>query len=104
MALWVDKYRPTQLSELSYHRNLSQNLSELVEAGNFPHLLFYGPDGAGKTTRIRCILKQLYGNGAEHMRMECRGFESASGKKLELMVLSSLFHVEVTPRYIRLFP
>uniref|UniRef100_A0AC34F8B2 AAA+ ATPase domain-containing protein n=1 Tax=Panagrolaimus sp. ES5 TaxID=591445 RepID=A0AC34F8B2_9BILA len=97
MALWVDKYRPTQLSQLNYHRDLSQNLSELVKGGNFPHLLFYGPDGAGKSTRIRCILKELYGNGADNVRMEYRNFETASGRKLELMVLSSLYHIEVTP-------
>uniref|UniRef100_A0A914PW77 Uncharacterized protein n=1 Tax=Panagrolaimus davidi TaxID=227884 RepID=A0A914PW77_9BILA len=29
--------------------------------------------------------------------MEYRNFETASGKKLELMVLSSLYHIEVTP-------
>jgi replication factor C subunit 3/5 len=97
MALWVDKYRPTELSKLNYHHELSTNLTELVQSGNFPHLLFYGPDGSGKSTRIRCILKELYGNGADNVRMEYRNFETASGKKLELMVLSSLYHIEVTP-------
>ena len=100
MALWMDKYRPTDISKLTYHKDLSANLGDLVQAGNFPHLLFYGPDGAGKSTRIRCILKKLYGNGVENMRMEYRNFETPSGKKLELLVLSSLYHVEITPRSV----
>lgn len=100
MALWVDKYRPTELNKLTYHKELTDNLSQLVQAGSFPHLLFYGPDGAGKSTRIRCLLKKLYGNGAEHVRMEYKNFETASGKKMELMVLSSLYHVEITPRFV----
>uniref|UniRef100_A0A7E4UX20 AAA domain-containing protein n=1 Tax=Panagrellus redivivus TaxID=6233 RepID=A0A7E4UX20_PANRE len=97
MALWVDKYRPTDLSKLSYHKELGENLSGLVKAGSFPHLLFYGPDGAGKSTRIRCILKELYGSGVDNMTMNNRDFETPSGKKLSIMTLSSLYHIEMTP-------
>lgn len=42
--------------------------SSLQQAGtgqDFPHLLFYGPSGAGKKTRITCTLKELYGKGVE---------------------------------------
>ena len=45
--LWVDQFRPKQFSELSYHNDLTEKLKKMVEKGNFPHLLFYGPNGAG---------------------------------------------------------
>jgi hypothetical protein len=46
-----------------------------VQQGDFPHLLIYGPPGAGKKTRIMCILKELYGNGVDKLRMESMQFE-----------------------------
>ena len=54
--LWIDKYRPKKLEDLHYHTELSGKLSKLAECNNFPHLLFYGPSGAGKKTRIMCFL------------------------------------------------
>ena len=30
MSLWVDKYRPTSLSKLDYHKDLATHLKKLV--------------------------------------------------------------------------
>jgi DNA polymerase III delta prime subunit len=38
-------------------------------SGDFPHMLFYGPSGAGKKTRISCTLRQLFGSGVEKVRV-----------------------------------
>lgn len=59
-SLWVDKvghdlplllthkYRPRTLNDLHYHPELSSRLKSLASSGDFPHILFYGPSGAGK--------------------------------------------------------
>jgi len=37
----------------------------IAEKADFPHLLFYGPSGAGKKTRVMAMLRKLYGSGVE---------------------------------------
>jgi DNA polymerase III delta prime subunit len=39
-----------------------------VDSGDCPHLLFYGPAGAGKHTLITCLLREMFGAGAEKVR------------------------------------
>lgn len=40
-------------------------MSSQATAGDFPHLLFYGPTGAGKKTRIMALLRELFDAGVE---------------------------------------
>ncbi|CAM9019515.1 unnamed protein product [Wickerhamomyces anomalus] len=75
MSLWVDKYRPR----------------------DFPHLLVYGPSGAGKKTRVIAVLHELFGAGVEKMKIDVRTFQTSSNRKLEFNVVSSPYHMEITP-------
>ncbi|KAF0456630.1 replication factor C subunit 3 [Gigaspora margarita] len=43
---------------------------------DFPHLLIFGSSGAGKKTRILCILNELFGDGAEKIKIDQRSFET----------------------------
>ncbi|CAG8437447.1 11111_t:CDS:10 [Scutellospora calospora] len=95
MSLWIDKYRPTTLENLTYNPGLSRKIKNLVDS-DFPHLLIYGPSGAGKKTRILCILKELFGDGAEKIKIDQRSFENQK-KKLEINIISSKYHIELTP-------
>ena len=97
MSLWVDKYRPTQLHKLDYHPEISTQLKRLVDSGDFPHLLFYGPPGAGKKTRIMCTLRELYGAGVERLRIENMNIQTPSNKKIELTTINSNHHIEFNP-------
>lgn len=75
MSLWVDKHRPVEFARLSFHPETSSVLKDLVpgsaqtasfttvqQAANadFPHVLLYGPSGAGKMTRIRLLLQEVF--------------------------------------------
>lgn len=97
MSLWVDKHRPRELSKLDYHKDQAQQLINLSQQGDFPHLMFYGPSGAGKKTRIMCLLRELYGTGVERLRNETMTFTTPSNRKIEIMTIGSNYHLEVNP-------
>ncbi|RPA86198.1 P-loop containing nucleoside triphosphate hydrolase protein [Ascobolus immersus RN42] len=95
--LFLDKHRPRSLEQLSYHEGLSTRLKALANSGDFPHLLVYGPSGAGKKTRIVATLKELYGPGVEKIKIDARVFQTTTSRKLEFTIVSSLYHLEITP-------
>ncbi|CVK84073.1 probable replication factor C 38K chain [Fusarium mangiferae] len=97
MALIVDKHRPRSLETLTYHNELSDRLRSLAQSGDFPHLLVYGPSGAGKKTRIVATLKELYGPGVEKIKIDARVFQTTSNRKLEFNIVASVYHLEITP-------
>ncbi|XP_063413988.1 replication factor C subunit 3-like [Mytilus trossulus] len=97
MSLWVDKHRPTSLHKLDFHKEQAAHLKKLVQGGDFPHLLVYGPSGAGKKTRIMCLLREMYGSGVEKLRIENHTFTTPSNKKIEISTISSNYHIEVNP-------
>lgn len=53
-----------------------------AQGQDFPHLLVYGPPGAGKKTRIMCILRELYGSGAEKLRVDHMNFTVSEGARM----------------------
>ncbi|KAF8430225.1 P-loop containing nucleoside triphosphate hydrolase protein [Tirmania nivea] len=95
--LLLDKYRPRALENLDYHDNLSVRLKALANSGDFPHLLVYGPSGAGKKTRIVATLRALFGPGVEKIKIDSRVFTTTTNRKLEFNIVASVYHLEITP-------
>jgi len=96
--LWVDRYRPRILQESDYHKVLAGRLLRLAEADDFPHLLFYGPSGAGKKTRILGLLRALFGPGAEKVKVEQRTYSASSkNTSVDVTTVSSAYHIEMNP-------
>lgn len=71
---------------MDYHKNISENLIKMVSSkitplilqaasGDIPHILFYGPSGAGKKTRIMALLREMFGNGVEKVRFNRKGHD-----------------------------
>ena len=66
--LWVDKHRPLTLDKVDYAKDQAQQLTRLAQSGDMPHLLFYGPSGAGKKTRVMALLRAMFGPSVEKVR------------------------------------
>lgn len=61
MEIWTEKYRPQKLSEIKGQHDIISRLIAFLESKSFPHLLFAGPAGTGKTTAALAISRELYG-------------------------------------------
>ncbi|ORX44364.1 hypothetical protein BCR36DRAFT_586222 [Piromyces finnis] len=61
IELWVEKYRPKNMDEVSSQEEVVKVLRKTMETKNLPHLLFYGPPGTGKTSTILALARELYG-------------------------------------------
>ena len=59
-------------------------------------MLVYGPSGAGKKTRVLAVLREMFGPGVEKIKLETRTMKAGSST-LELTMLSSNYHIELTP-------
>lgn len=82
--LWIDKHRPNSLGKLSLHPEISVKIEALARCDEIPHLLFYGPPGSGKRTRVQALLREIYGSGVEKVKLEHRSFKAPSGKVIEI--------------------
>ena len=59
--LWVEKYRPEKLDEISAQTSVISSLKNAMQNKNIPHLIFFGPSGCGKTSTILALAKELFG-------------------------------------------
>jgi replication factor C small subunit len=62
IPIWRIKYLPKTLDEVCGRNLIKKRLSEAVNQRNFPHLLFVGEEGIGKTTLANLFSKEFLGS------------------------------------------
>lgn len=97
--LWVEKYRPKNLSEVVGQDEIVGRLKAYVAERNLPHMIFSGPAGTGKTTCAIALAKELYGdqyrmNFLELNASDARGIDVVRDDIKEYARSSSLTNAE----------
>ena len=57
--LWVEKYRPKNISDIILPDNLKETFTKIVQSGEMPNMLFTGTAGLGKTTVAKALCNQM---------------------------------------------
>jgi len=97
-SLWVEKYRPRKLDEYVGNEHLKQKVSDYLQSGDVPHLLFFGKAGTGKTTLAKLIVNSIScdyiiinasdENNVDTVRNKVKGFASTIGfKDMKVIIL-----------------
>jgi replication factor C small subunit len=97
-SLWVEKYRPRKLDEYVGNEHLKQKVSDYLQSGDVPHLLFFGKAGTGKTTLAKLIVNSIScdyiiinasdENNVDTVRNKVKGFASTIGfKDMKIIIL-----------------
>jgi replication factor C small subunit len=61
IPIWRIKYLPSSLDEICGKKKVLGRLKEITKQKNFPHLLFVGAEGVGKTTIATLFVKEFLG-------------------------------------------
>lgn len=58
--MWTESFRPRTLDEVVGQTEIVERLKQFVRRVDFPHMLFSGPPGVGKTTCAEAIVNEIY--------------------------------------------
>ena len=97
-SLWVEKYRPSKLTEYVGNEHLKEKVAGFLETSDIPHLLFFGKAGTGKTTLAKLIVNSIScdhiiinasdENNVDTVRNKVKGFCSTVGfKDMKIIIL-----------------
>ena len=83
--LWAESYRPQVLSDVIGQDHIINRLQFMVDDlhtnggdGGFPHLMFAGPAGVGKTSAAMALMRSMFGDDWAVNFMELNASDSRS--------------------------
>ena len=73
---WIFKYKPKNFDDIVFHNEIVNIIKNSLD--NLPHMIFYGPNGIGKSALINIIVNNIYTDSSLRQNVL---FLSASDKR-----------------------
>ena len=95
---WSEKYRPMFLRNLILNDTLKIKITNFITEKNLPNLILTGSHGTGKTSTMKCIINELYGEYGNNAVFELNLSDNKSTKIIQTEIISfcksALFYKE----------
>ena len=95
----IDKYRPADLKESFFHKDIYNFLENMGKDDNFPHILICGPDGVGKTTMVKLLTTIIFNKDAiDKMKTVVYDVNASNNKPTKEKIKQSDYHIVIEPK------
>jgi replication factor C subunit 3/5 len=86
--MFTEKYRPKTLNEIISQKYIIKTLTNFVNQGELPHLLFNGPSGVGKTSTILSLIKLINKNSIQNLVLSVNASDDRGLKFVQNQITS----------------
>jgi replication factor C subunit 3/5 len=93
----IDKYRPKVIDDFIFNRNVVEQLLFLSRDNSIPHIIIYGPVGAGKKSLVRFFLEALYDSSINRTDKTTYVVTGSSNTPTEIQIPQSDYHIVIDP-------
>lgn len=98
MALFIDKYAPTNNETMFFHKKILKQLEIISKTPNLSHVLIYGPPDSGKKTLIQRFLEMLYDKSVNNLYpTEFQIVSTGTSSKTTVVLKQSNHHIVIEP-------
>jgi len=91
------KYSPHTIDELAFHEDVFKRLVHMSKDTAIPHIILYGPDGAGKKTLSRLLLENVYDQTINNTVDAIYTINGSGNATTEISIKQSAYHVVIDP-------
>ena len=94
---FVDKYAPKKPEHVMFHKKKIEELKKMSQDESIPHIIFHGPEGAGKKTLIKLFLEMLYDSDVNKLTESIYTVAGSGNNTKEITIKQSNYHIIIEP-------
>lgn len=94
---FIDKYNPKNINDTFFNKNILKQLEVMSKDGDVPNIIFYGPDGSGKSTVIRLFLEMIYDKDINKVSEVIYNVTGSGNITTEIKIKQSNYHIIIEP-------